>query len=97
MTELVQQFPWILHLVSELQLHAVTPETATLSSTSSAALNCIDDDTATYCSSTQSADPWLSVQLPASATVSYVVLHHREDCCQSDLSPLETLSHLQTL
>ena len=34
-------------------------------------------------------DPWLSVALPASSTVSSVVVHNREDCCQRFLGTFE--------
>lgn len=72
-----------------LTLSTITRIGATLSSTETSASLCIDDDTANYCSSMKSTSPWLSIQLPSAATVSYVVLHHREDCCQGELAPLQ--------
>ena len=51
---------------------------------------CIDGSTLTFCHTTHDvADPWLSVQLPSSTEVGYVVIYNREDCCFDRLSPLQ--------
>ena len=51
---------------------------------------CIDGSTTTYCHTwSDSTDPWLSVQLPSTTEVAYVVVYNREDCCFDRLSPLQ--------
>jgi hypothetical protein len=51
---------------------------------------CIDGSTTTFCHTAHdSMDPWLSVQLPSTTEVGYVVVYNREDCCYDRLSPLQ--------
>ena len=83
---------------------AITPVSASMSSTLSSAnfpghdfgaAQCIDGVTNNnngwnFCiSSLNVANPWLSVQLPATSSVSSVVVYSREDCCQRWLNTFE--------
>ena len=56
------------------------------------AFNCVDGvlvGGAPCMSEANVTSPWLSVRLPSNSSVSEVVVHPREDCCQADLSPFE--------
>ena len=53
-------------------------------------VNCIDDSISTFCHTMpDTEDPWLSILLPNSSQVSYVVIYNRRDCCQDRLSPMQ--------
>ena len=72
-------------------LTSLTLSGAALSSTYSphAASFAIDGNPNTFCHSTESTTPWLSVQMAQESNVSYILLHNRVDCCQDRLSPFQ--------
>ena len=64
---------------------------ATLSSTHEdhVAAHYIDGNLDTFCHSEESDSPWLSIHLPVEATVGYVQVVNRADCCQDRLTPFQ--------
>ena len=74
-----------------MSLSTLERQGATMSSTMAPhiAYNCMDDVTNNMCHTANGGetDPWVSIEVPVGSAISWVVLHHRKDCCQGSVNP----------